>query len=157
MYFWKEWIRKRKNQNRQKRKEKFSFLTEEIREMENRLNLLLKDETDSRILPAVDLLSSDLREESSYLLQECRQKNEELAEEIRKGFAFSSEQTENAMNSLNARLTEEIQSTVDKVMKSVKSEMKRNSNKVVLEMEDIKSLLKILAVNHLIDEIHVDR
>lgn len=148
---------KRKQKREAKMKEALSFLLDEIKETEDRAITRITAEMEHDILPqmedsvqkmnrCIDKLSRDLRESNSKI--------EDLIIGVKKQCVGNNDATMENLHSIVEKI-EQADANLAGMQNQTESLLKNRTKTITLGIDEVKSLLQVLAVNSLIDEINV--
>ncbi|MFC4803574.1 hypothetical protein [Filifactor villosus] len=150
---------KQKEKSEIRMREKFSFLLDEIRESENRIIEYSAVKAEERILPStLDFLqktnttiigmASAMQENNDYF--------QGMMEDLKQTYFNNQEITMQTLRSIVSKI-EHIESDLSNTKDYTETAVQNSTKNIVLSIDEVKSLLQLLAVNNLLDEIDIKK
>lgn len=157
------WISKIKLRKKQKQemkmREKFSFLLDEMIKSENRVIEQFTDEIEHRLLPHLDETIQTINssfDDAANIIQKSNNNLQEKVTELIESSESNYKVTLEMIQSIISKI-EEAESDISKKQKHTESTVRNNTKNIMLSIDEVKSLLKILAVNNLLDDIDTEK
>ena len=149
---------KRKQKKEMKMRERFSFLLNEMIKSRDRVIEQFNAETEYCLLPHLDEVVQTINGSLDEVGNVIRKNNDNLQKnvaDLKKKYDGNQKVTKEILQSIVSKI-ERAESDISNTQKHMESTVSDNTKNIMLSIDEVKSLLKILAVNNLLDEIDTE-